>query len=209
MATRFRLIAVALLAAMAVLACENVFTSSPLTFLQRDPANLSPEQQVQFGEDALSSGDPAAMADAYAALSDTTDPETQLLAADLALGAVELDSVLSTAFESASAEGGDIEAAVEEALAEFTADDLELMVEAAALVDAADEEATPTPEQYVFAAIGLLAVAASEEDGDISAIDGADPNIVQAQAFLDAATAQLEADGNPSDLLSGIEDLLP
>ena len=71
---------VALLALLA--GCQAVFTYSPLSFLQRDPANLPPEQQVSWAEQALASGDPQAMAQAYELVKD--DPDQAYLAASLA-----------------------------------------------------------------------------------------------------------------------------
>ncbi|MFW5744904.1 MAG: hypothetical protein ACOC2D_16635, partial [Spirochaetota bacterium] len=140
--------------------CENVFTTSLFSFLQRDPSRLSPEQQVAYGRDAIASGDPEAMAEAYEHLKDSDDPETQLLAADLALGAVELEETL---LEVASAD--DPVATLEDALDDLTDDDYAMMRDAAALVDSADESVEPTAEQYFFAAAGLIAAAADENGG--------------------------------------------
>jgi hypothetical protein len=62
--------------------CQALFTTSPFSFLQRDPANLPPEQQVTWAEQALASGDPAAMAKAYAVIKNR--PDQVYLAASLA-----------------------------------------------------------------------------------------------------------------------------
>ena len=59
-------------------ACERVFTVAPLSFLQRDPANLSNEQLIAYAEDALAAGDRDAMLAAYNLLRTTTDPATQV-----------------------------------------------------------------------------------------------------------------------------------
>lgn len=186
-----RLLLLAGALALLLASCESVFTTSLLSFLQRDPSKLSPEQQVAYGRDALASGDPDQMAAAYDVLKDSDDPSTQLLAADLALGAVELEGTL---LEAASAD--DPVAAIEAALDGYSDDDFAKMSDAAALVDAADDSVEPTAEQYVFAAAGLLAVAAESTD--------ADPNVAQAHAFLDAAAASLQADGESTDLLDQI-----
>jgi hypothetical protein len=71
---------VALLALLA--GCQAVFTYSPLSFLQRDPADLPPDQQVSWAEQALASGDPQAMAQAYDLVKG--DPDQAYLAASLA-----------------------------------------------------------------------------------------------------------------------------
>jgi hypothetical protein len=200
------------LAAFAVLllavSCESVFTTSPLAFLQRDPANLSPAEQVTYGEDALASGDPEKMGEAYAALKDTDDPDTQLLAADLALGAAELEASVAEAVADLSA-GGDPETVLEETLSGFSQDDLERLAGAADLIDAADDSVQPTAEQYAFAAVGLIAVAA-DEAGDVNSLDSlsaGDPGydqVQQAQSFLVAAQDSLQESGDSTDLLDQI-----
>lgn len=203
-----RLLLLAGAATLLLASCENVFTSSLFSFLQRDPSNLSPEQQVAYGEDALASGDPDRMAEAYEVLKDSDDPQTQLLAADLALGAVELEGTL---LEVASAE--DPVATIEAALDDFTDEDFAMMREAAALVDSADDSVEPTAEQYFFAAAGLIA-AAADENGGTAGLDADPPpatveeDVNQAKAFLDAAAASLQANGESTDLLEGVGEAI-
>ena len=66
--------------------CEAIFTYSPFSFLQRDPANLPLEQKIAWAEAALSSGDREAMEKAYKALKDdatgSIDAKLTLLAAN-------------------------------------------------------------------------------------------------------------------------------
>lgn len=196
-----KLLGVAALIAVGFASCESVFTTSPLAFLQRDPSTLSPEQQVSYGEQALASGDPDAMAEAYETLKESDDPQTQLLAADLALGASEVEGTITQALAGLQ-DDGDPEAVVEEALAGFDEADLQRMQEAADLLDSADESVTPTAEQYALAAVGVIAVAASENEGDLSATTVP----VQAEEFLTAAYDSLQESGESTDLLEGIGD---
>ena len=81
--------ALALSLAVSLGGCEAVFTTSLFSFLQRDPANLSAEQQIAWAEQALASGDPEAMAEAYELVKDratgSSDPELTYLAGRLAL----------------------------------------------------------------------------------------------------------------------------
>ena len=69
--------------------CQVVFTYSPLSILQRDPAAMSLEQKVTYAADALASGDDAAILGAFNAIqadaSGSTDGELNLLAAQLAM----------------------------------------------------------------------------------------------------------------------------
>lgn len=193
--------------------CEQVFTWSPFGGLQRNPANMSPEQQVTFAQDALESGDPDAMGDAFELLQDSEDPETQLLAVDLALGAAEIETTLTDLLAATMDEGGDPEQALADALAGLSAEDLAMLDAAGDLLDAAAEEGEPTPEQYAFTAIGLLAVAA-DEAGGLEELETVDPDsdaaatLDQAIGFLEAASAGLEESGQDADILAGFEDLL-
>ena len=81
--------------------CQAVFTFSPFSALQRDPSKLSADQQVAWAEDALASGDTAAMAEAYALIaamleSDPDNAELNLLAVDLAIGGSGLADLLTS-----------------------------------------------------------------------------------------------------------------
>ena len=210
---RFRVVAAGLVV-LALASCEMMFTTSPLSFLQRDPANLSPEQQVVFARDALASGNRDQMKAAYELLKGSGDPQTRLLAADLALGASGLESGLAAALPDLLAAGDDQEAldeALEEFLGGFSASELTLMSEAATLLASAADDASPTPEQYLLAAVGLMAVAADEHGGvtGLDAIGEGDPGhaeVEQAKSFLQAAYDALEAKGESTDLLEGIGD---
>ena len=70
--------------------CQQVFTRSLFSFLQRDPSTLSPEQQLIWAENALASGDPAIIKQAYDVLKDAAadspaNGELNYMAANLAL----------------------------------------------------------------------------------------------------------------------------
>jgi len=193
--------------------CERVFTTSPFAFLQRDPSTYTDEQARSYAENALASGNEAAMAEAFGLLADSTDPETQLIAVELALGAAGMETVLTGLVGSLAAEGSDPESVVTAALEEFTEEDIALLVSAGGLLDSAEEGTSPTAEQYAFVAIGLIAAAADEVG-----VDGLDPPppgsdaeayVDQATTFLSAAKALLEAEGGSSDILEGFTGLIP
>lgn len=196
--------------------CEMVFTTSPLAFLQRDPSRLSPEQQVAFGRDALASGDRDQMAVAFELLKESDDPEVQLLAGQLGMSATGLEAAVYEALPDIAAAADDqaaLQAALEEALDGFSEDDLRMMGESAALVAAAEGSVTPSPEQYVFAAVALMAVAADQNGGFgvLEGLDASDPGydeVEQAKSFLDSAFAELQADGQSTDFLEGIGEAI-
>ncbi|MFW5782912.1 MAG: hypothetical protein ACOCY8_00185 [Spirochaetota bacterium] len=191
-----------------VVGCESVFTTSPLSFLQRDPSQLSAGQRVTYGHDALASGDTDKMADAFDALKDSDDPETQLLAAELAVASTGLEGK-PTEVAAELANGGDPETVVQEALDGFSEDDYERLVAAAELIDDADDTVQPSSEQYAVAAVGLIAVAVEENGGaeGLESLSPGDPGyevVEQARAFLIAAEESLQADGESTELLDQI-----
>lgn len=207
----------AVIAGMLVIgSCEMVFTTSPLAFLQRDPSKLSAEQQVTFGRDALASGDRGQMTVAFELLKGSDDPGVQLLAAELGIAAAGLEPAVYGALPDILAAGGDqaaVQAALEEALDGFSEAELAMMGEAAALVAAAEGSVTPSSEQYVFAAVALMAVAA-DQHGSVAGLEGlsgGDPGydeVEQAKAFLDSAFAGLQADGESTEHLEGIGEAI-
>ena len=195
-------------------ACERVFTASPFEFLQRDPASYSEAQLLSFAEDALASGDEAAMAAAFALLADSTDPETQLIAVELALGASGVGPAVISVIAGLSAEGADSETVIADALDGFTEADLALLVQAAALLDQADDSVTPTAEQYAFTAIGLIA-AAADDAGGVENINpppsgsDAEDYVALATDFFTEAEALLVTEGGSTDIIDGFTGLIP
>jgi hypothetical protein len=87
------------LAAVAVLlvlgGCQQIFTYAPLKGLQRNPASLSPEQRLNYAEQALASGDKAAMLAAYDAIKNDTGNDAQYLTAQLGIELSGVPTLLS------------------------------------------------------------------------------------------------------------------
>jgi hypothetical protein len=82
-------------------------------------------------------------------------------------------------------------------------------------VDQADASVTPTPEQYLNAAVAMIAVAANQNGGATGLEAAADPldpsydpevesSVNQAEAFLDQAYAGLQASGESTELLDSL-----
>ena len=92
-------ISLILLVGLLLIGCQEFFTYSLFEGLQRDPADLPPEQQISYARSALAAGDVDAMADIYDKIAglaaDGNDPELYLLAADLAMGASGLTDVIA------------------------------------------------------------------------------------------------------------------
>jgi len=170
--------------------CEAVFTFCPVTFLQRPASSLTAEQQLEYAQDALASGDAATMESAYAALkalldAGSTDSSTQYTASQLAMELSGAPAALMdalTALASGSAADLDISA--------LDTIDTTLLIEAAQyLQDAKENGADLTATDYALGGLGLLLEAA---DGDIDNI----------------ATLTTEEIETATDfVLQGIEDL--
>jgi hypothetical protein len=196
---------------LAFTGCEAIFTTSPLSFLQRDPSKLPDEQKIAWAEAAWASGDEEAMAEAYAAIADlaagSTDPELTHLAANLALelsGVTEivdavlddLDAILdgTTTLDQAFLQGilGSIDAAYVAAagsLFEQTA-----LNDPDAMGDA----------DWVMGTLCLI-YEAGEASGSLDPSTWGAGDELGVQAFIDAAEPNL-TDGNPAqDILNNLD----
>jgi hypothetical protein len=65
--------------------CQAIFTYTPLKGFQRDPSSLSPEQRLVYAQDALASGDKAAMLAAYNAIKADAGNDASHLTAELGI----------------------------------------------------------------------------------------------------------------------------
>lgn len=87
---------VLILLALVTVSCEQIFTYSPVTFAQRDPANLPDAQKVAYAQSILGSGaSQEDLAAAYEAIADSSDPEVQLLASQVAVAASGINEMVS------------------------------------------------------------------------------------------------------------------
>jgi hypothetical protein len=189
--------------------CQNVFTYSPLKFLQRDPSNLPAEQKVAWAEDALSSGDPQAMEDAYQALQEEADayddPELTYLAARLAL---ELSGVPQLLFdildESIDLAGTDPNAALEDFYEDI---DTDYLLEVAGYMQAIDDHGDldmVSGTDLLLGAGSLFFQAVEENDGDVDALMGAD--VQPAYDFAEAAQGLFDPEDSTYTYLGDLLD---
>lgn len=201
------------LTVLSILGCEQVFSTNLFAGLERDPSNLSLDQQIVYARSALASGDSGKMAKAYDALSDsidgTDDAELNLLAADLALGASDLQGVYDEIAEVALGEGTDLsnQTDLATALDGVLGDvDYTYVSEAQAQIDAAVANGGEvTEEQYLLVTVGLIMQAADGE-GSVSNLDGTNTNSIE--AWVIAANDDLEAQNESSDYLTDLENFL-
>jgi len=152
--------------------CEQMFTYSPLSWAQRDPADLSDAQKIAYAESVLGSGDTDAMADAYDAIKDSSDPDTQLLASQLAIGASGLNEAIQDALaDFDSLESGT--ASINDYL--NTIDDV-MLQNAIDAMDAAEADSDTkddiTQEEYLVTAAAILIVNSSDIENETFADPG-------------------------------------
>jgi hypothetical protein len=167
------------------ISCEQFFTYSLFEWTQRDPSNLSTAQQISYAKGVLGSGDQDAMADAYEAIKDNDDPEVQLLASKLAVGASGINEAVEQALK--DLESGST-STLESYLDSIDSDMLDNAV--TSMAAATEDPATAsevTSEEYLTVAAASL----------ISAVD-TDPALDFSTAFSDLEDPALIADKNGS-----------
>lgn len=204
---------VMVMAAVLVLAgCEQFFSTNVFSGLQRDPSNLSFDQQVAYAESALNSGDKDAQADAYDALAksledeNNTDPELNELAAELAIGASGLSDTVPDLAEAALDGNFSSQADLENALDDKLDDvDYGYVDEAESQLEKIKENGGEVgEEQYVFVAAGKLMNKADEEGG-VGNLDSG--NTGDEQQFVEDAITDLESRDESSDLLNDLKSM--
>lgn len=206
--------AIAVLAALAVLgACEQAFTTSPFSRLERDPENMSKQQLIRYAEDALRSGSQSAARKAYEALSGKVDDddgaELNFLLADLAMSASGFSEVvpdlLKLAFDGELREPAALTERLGGKLGNLR---YRYVVAAAEQMEAAHAKGAAANEQaYLEIGLGLVMRAANEA-GDFDAggwTNDAETFGLAAKDFVeDAAQNRLE---DPK-YIGGLVDLL-
>jgi len=204
MKSRITAAAAAVVIIIAFSSCQQVFTASALAWVETDITSMSDTQKVSYAEDLLSSGttstaDFAAAYDEIAALLpddlSTADSDLLILAADLAVGSSGIGDAVNDAL-SVVAGGTADEAALTDMLASLDALDTTNLSSAVDLITAAEAGgAELTSEQYANAAAAQLLVVADAADGieNLSTVDPADPDLVQAQTWAAAAGIDIEA----------------
>lgn len=196
---------------LALFGCEQIFTYTPFEFLQRPLGSLTPEQQLQYGQDALESGDTGAMQDAYDVLSgETGSGEAQYLAAELA---VELSGMSDFLLEVAAGTALLPDASDSSSLDAFITDqiDVQLFIDAAENLQNAQALGVELePADILMGGLGLVLGAAQQPDGtlDFTAMDAVE--LADANAFVtqDAVTDMinsLPADDGLRVLLEGFQ----
>lgn len=164
---RYRVLVYALLAVI-LASCQQVFTYSPLSSFQRDPAdvmaNMSTDQKAEYAQNLLDQeADAADLAVAYEEISSAagTDPELNLLAANLAVGASGLNEAMTSVLETV---GGGGTPEFEDILASLDMGMLaNVQTHFSVAVDSGSEIA---PNEYVNASAALILTLATDTNSD-------------------------------------------
>ena len=182
---KIALIAGGLLVAVLLISCQAVFTYSPLKAFQRNPANMTPEQKVAYAQQALASGDPAAMKSAYDAIKNSTDPATNLLAGELAFGASGATTALTQVLAEVASGGS-----LSNVQTVLNSVDTSLVTSGAQnIVNADNGGVAVTDSQYAIASAALAASAAKQAGGfsNLSTLTSGDPGYADLQQAKDLA----------------------
>ncbi len=188
--------------------CEQFFSTNLFAGLERDPSQLSFEQQVTYARNALSSNYTRVQAKAYDALADSlarrnnSDPELNSLAANLAIGASGLPKLLgdflSLAFDDAFDSTTELADRLDPKLGKVNYGYID---QAVAQIDAVGQNGgTPSEQQYILALAGLVMKAGNEGDGI------ADPAIDWTE--VNALLIEAEADHQDSDYVAQFRTLI-
>lgn len=205
---RTRYLAGILLCALFLVACEDVFTNNLLSGFQRDPDNLSKEQLLNRA--TFVGDDKSEAAKIYDALKDKVKSgdgaNVNIVMVDLALTASgvldELQDLVQLGIDGnlgeAEALGGALDASLDKV-------DYTYILEAQQQIQSARAKGgTVTTDQYVFVTVGLIMMAASEQETSVSE---AQPDAALTQ-FVDDAVADLESQGKTGTALRELKDYL-
>jgi hypothetical protein len=178
--------------------CQAIFTFSPLSGLQRDPSTMSPEQRLTYAQDALASGDTAAMQKAYNAIKNDSGGPAQYTTAQLG---IELSGV-PTVFRDLANTPGNVSAQLSVLDSFIAAHNLQpaLMVTAAGqLLNAAAAGITLTTMDYIMGSMGMMLGYAFASSGtwNVAPANVSHANAVIAKTFLDMANVGSLASNDP------------
>ncbi len=211
------------LSVLLISSCEAIFTYSPVSFLQRDPANMSTAQKVSYAEEALSSGNKDAMLKAYESIKDLAsknpkDVELNMLAAKLAVELSGVPDVIDEIVQGKIDLGGNDAG---KQIADFLGGngvDPSLMIEASTYYVNADSNGGDlSSTDYIMGAIGILLDAADDVSSDYSSISdpsawssnsSAQTKAKEAADFLDKGLAGLPDNDPAKETLQQFSDFI-
>ena len=166
-------------------ACQAMFTYTPLTSFQRSPATMTPAEQITYAQDALASGDKAAMTTAYDAIKDQTGATASYTAAQLAVEISGVPELIVSAISDPSViSGGATD--VNSYLAAHPDIQPAYLIAAAQKLDSVPKSDL-TPMDYVYGGLGLVLDAATQANGTIDVTNLNATKLAAAQTFINYA----------------------
>jgi hypothetical protein len=179
-------------------ACQGVFTTSPVSFLQRDPSNFSIEQKIEYGWDALASGDMDAMIDAFDALRDdamdSEDGEVTYLAAQLAMELSGASGILMEILEGNIDLSGELDTESIDSFIDGLDDDY--LTDSADFFDRANTyDAEMEGTDYLLGGACMLFSVSSSEPGGVGDLGQAE--VLEIQNFLNDGLDKIDP-GDPA-----------
>jgi hypothetical protein len=199
------MIVVAAAAVFILSGCEQIFTYSPVSFLQRDPSTLSEEQKIRYAELALEGGDTETLRNAYEALEGNDDPEVRLLASKLAVGASGINDAIADAVDAMDS-GESVDPAT--LLEDVDTDMLKNAVDSMSVADG--DETTKeniTSEDYITTAAAAMIVAVEEDGTDLSTVDWENTTADKDGSNIEKSAYYLEQSGYTAEDMGSIEGM--
>lgn len=201
---KLRPVITAVLFILSLGSCQDVFTTNAFFWYEADISTMTAAQQQSYAADLLASGTATteelaeAFAAVYASLPEdlsTADPETLLLAADLAIGASGAGDVVSSALDAFTSGEELTEESGNALLESVEALDTDSLASAVALMEAAaaNPDAEISSDQYANAALAQLVVVA-ENNGGLEGLGEATLS-AEDEADLEQALAWAELGG--------------
>ncbi|MFW6387652.1 MAG: hypothetical protein ACOC0B_00110 [bacterium] len=185
-------VVILLLAGAALVGCEAVFTSNLFENFARNPENMSEEQLVAYGNDAIASGDVEKMEEAFNALREKTegselDADTRDTLVELGLGSTDVVGFI----------GSNLDDPESIDLSEFSDDKGRIARETAEIMNDAEDGAF-SADRYAYAAAGVVLAAGEDADGDFDDISTSDDADL-AEELVNKSLAAYEAEGKEDD----------
>jgi hypothetical protein len=167
--------------------CQAIFTYSPLTGLQTPPSSMPPAQRLTYAQDALASGDPAAMKTAYDAIKNDTSADAQYTTAQLGIELSGVPTLLVKVAGDPSTMSAQLNT-ISTFIADHNLDPSYMVAAAAQLALASAMGVQLTNMDRAMGAMGILLGGAGGPAWDTTTLHGA-PAQAAALAFLAPAVA--------------------
>lgn len=177
-----------LFALIPLMSCQDLFITSPLASLRRDPSTLSRAQLEALAAAALEANDQAAILEVYDLLTDdppsaADDPATVLLIADLGFAGSGMTDLFTQILADPDMSDAERNALIGQLDTAMLVQAITAILAVQAEIDAGTvPEGTISDSQYELAAVAILLVEA--QSVGIENITALDPEVILAESLL-------------------------